>query len=536
MKNERRSTARGEGGRSVVVYPLLFAVLPVLSLYGANVDQIRVHSIIAPLIWAAGGAVCSWLLLVPIVRDRHKRGLLTLAAVASFWAYGACVDAIRSALAYDSLLSPWQMGAALTIGVGIVLIPLAWIMRSPMSFHRLTVFLHVAACLSLVVAALGAARGLVAEAGSEAGRESEVTVAVSSEEDPDIVYVILDAYGSNDVLNTFYDYDNTSFLEELESRGFYVAKNSHSNYNFTHLSVPSSFNAKYLDGVYTMLGGELSLKTLMRESFVLTFLRDRGYEIEIFNNGFVTTQTLAEVADIYHQPATRINHFEQRLLDMTPIRSIVNRINARKTQAHGLRALVHDVHRRQIMYHFNTLKNLEPGTRPRFVFAHILSPHWPFVFDAQGNPIYPDIRYNLAADYPDWEAPTMDEYVTGYRGQVQAVNGFMLETLDAIIARAPDTVIILQGDHGPRAQTTTGNVESFEQAAREELGILNAYRLPGVDMHAFLYDTITPVNTFRLVFNAYFGTDFERLPDEQHYYNESASTLKPASYVFTTAH
>ena len=47
---------------------------------------------------------------------------------------------------------------------------------------------------------------------------------------------------------------------------------------------------------------------------------------------------------------------------------------------------------------------------------------------------------------------------------------------------------------------------------QEKMRILNAYYLPGVDRSA-LYESITPVNTFRLIFNLYFGSDLDRLED-----------------------
>ena len=37
---------------------------------------------------------------------------------------------------------------------------------------------------------------------------------------PDIYYIILDAYGRQDVLMEMFNYDNTSFLRFLESKGF----------------------------------------------------------------------------------------------------------------------------------------------------------------------------------------------------------------------------------------------------------------------------------------------------------------------------
>ena len=47
------------------------------------------------------------------------------------------------------------------------------------------------------------------------------------------------------------------------------------------------------------------------------------------------------------------------------------------------------------------------------------------------------------------------------------------------------------------------------------MGILNAFYLPGISMDA-ISPTITPVNTFRLIFNLYFGTDFPLLPDKSY--------------------
>lgn len=47
--------------------------------------------------------------------------------------------------------------------------------------------------------------------------------------------------------------------------------------------------------------------------------------------------------------------------------------------------------------------------------------------------------------------------------------------------------------------------------------ILNAFYLPGVNTDV-LYPNISPVNTFRLVFNLYFNTDLQLLADESFVY------------------
>ncbi len=53
---------------------------------------------------------------------------------------------------------------------------------------------------------------------------------------PDIYYIILDSYGRADMLKSVYGFDNSSFMNGLEQRGFFVASRSQANYPKTVLS------------------------------------------------------------------------------------------------------------------------------------------------------------------------------------------------------------------------------------------------------------------------------------------------------------
>jgi len=64
---------------------------------------------------------------------------------------------------------------------------------------------------------------------------------------PDVYWVILDRYGSGNVIDKYFDYDNSPFLDELRSRGFYIAEHATANYVKTALSLDSSRNLEYLD-------------------------------------------------------------------------------------------------------------------------------------------------------------------------------------------------------------------------------------------------------------------------------------------------
>jgi hypothetical protein len=133
---------------------------------------------------------------------------------------------------------------------------------------------------------------------------------------------------------------------------------------------------------------------------------------------------------------------------------------------------------------------------PFFLYAHISSPHRPYMNDAQCNLLeaHADRRGNRH-----------------FLEQLQCVNRQLEEFLSPILASDPGAIIILSSDHGPRLSVRLGtplHALSGRQV-RESLGILNAFRLPARCQSALRPD-LTPVNTMRIVF-ACLGDDEPRL-------------------------
>jgi hypothetical protein len=153
-----------------------------------------------------------------------------------------------------------------------------------------------------------------------------------------------------------------------------------------------------------------------------------------------------------------------------------------------------DDKRQQVLYDLEMLPRLpQEESSPKFVFAHILLPHEPFVFDPQGEPV----------NYPE---PLDDEtYVAAYRDQVIFLNQRLLPILRSLIETSPTPpIIILQGDTGPGRVSHAGR-----------MAILSAYYLPDVD--ELLPPTLSPINNFRLIFNLYFGGQFDLLEDRSYF-------------------
>ena len=170
---------------------------------------------------------------------------------------------------------------------------------------------------------------------------------------------------------------------------------------------------------------------------------------------------------------------------------------------------------REDFYTLDQLPNLERDDQPKFVFAHIFAPHPPFVLGRHGEAIYPDRQYmyNDGSDFK--QVASLDEYINGYRDQLAFINTKLQTTIGLILSRSSEApIIIIQADHGPGSMLDLRNLEKSNMW--ERMTILNAYFLPG-GYTAQLYPGITPVNTFRIIFNHYFGGSFPLLEDKSYY-------------------
>ena len=311
---------------------------------------------------------------------------------------------------------------------------------------------------------------------------------------PDIYYIIPDSYTRDDVLMNFYDYDNSSFLSALEERGFYVARCSRSNYEHTHLSLGSSLNLDYIPEVFPREGVN-NLSTLVRANIVRASLEAIGYRTIAFDSAYPPTtwqgiwKYFSYSHDHFLEPMIYMGLTEYETMFLRTTAGLILLDVDRKLDL-GIRNFV-DVTpllRRydRIEYNLDNMMNVPEMDGQKFVFVHLSIPHDPYIFDASG-------------EFQTFQG----DYKTGYRGQVMYLNMRFLEFIDHALAESGgNVIIIIQGDHGAP--------ETLHRSRR--LPILNAYYLPKGGYQK-LYPSISPVNTFRVVFNTYFGTEFDLLPD-----------------------
>lgn len=358
-------------------------------------------------------------------------------------------------------------------------------------------------------------------------KENDITIELDTyikdkpETLPDIYYLILDGYGREDTLKEIYGFDNSEFLDFLEDREFYIADKSRTNYLQTALSLAASLNFEYIPNLRNQGSNSVNPKPIIehiRHSKIRSILEQHGYKFITFDSGYPFTEI--NDAFSYNSPFIEINDFEELFITHS-IAIILDNL-----EKNPFPFYTYNTHRSRVLYTFEQLKNIPQIPGPKFVFVHLLIPHPPFTFDRNGNPVTPDRAYEIHD--ANLFKGSKDEYMEGYIKQVKFTNHQIKIIIDNIlISTRPPPIIVIQGDHGPKMLMDWEAIE--DSCLKEASSILNAYYLPGLRPD-WLYPSITPVNTFRIILNHYFNSNLNLIEDKTYI----SETIRPDKFVDVT--
>ncbi|HEX2884006.1 MAG TPA: sulfatase-like hydrolase/transferase [Candidatus Limnocylindria bacterium] len=483
-------------------HPILAAAYPVIYLFAANAaEQVTLRPLWGPLLAAIGGAVAALVLLRLLLGDWRIAGLLTTVLVVGFFGYGHAWNLLAGALP-----NQWPFLAVWLVAVAVAMV-LA--LRARRVAAEATRALNLVAILALLLNAGGLIGSVGALASSDPlPADAAPGLELAPPDDaglPDVYYVILDRYAGSTALRETYDFDNEPFLTALEDRGFHVARHAHSNYIKTPFSLASSLNIDLLDVEALEAEAtdgkdrEPAHRLLRRHLLVPAALKELGYAYLHIGNWWTPSADNVDADRTFVYDGQ--DEFTTVLAQTTLLRAITEP-EAAPDDPWDWRVL-----REHTLYAIDTLAETADVEGPKFVFAHLLIPHDPYVFDADGS--FMDRTQVARQGQPE-----------SYRRHLSYANARMLEIVDRILERSPDAVIMLQGDEGPFPARYRQDEwgfdwrEATDAELEEKFGILYAMRVPGADLDAHgFHDALTPVNAFRIIFNARFGTDLELLPD-----------------------
>jgi len=449
------------------------------------------------------------LFLGKLLKDYHRAAALLLMLQVWFFSYAA----FRSLITFDIMsIKVYRHQYMMVFWLILLLMLVTLFIKIRLNYRRLAPILNIS-CSCLVIFSLTPLAFAYINNTTTKAQVKDIKPIYGTPtnrvqrtaELPDIYYIILDAYTGDKALKAYLNFDNSKYLNNLRKKGFYVANDSHSNYSWTTYSISSALNMQYLpmqpdkaNPAYFQFRDDLDTSKMIKDNKVLTYLKSLGYNyIDLSIWGRLASKMVG-----HHEYQQNLYYnfynsdFYIELIKMTFLG---------KPLAENY--LEGKIKRDNIIEKFKLLETIPDIKGPTFTYAHFLIPHHPYVFDQYGN------ETTLLSKFSQVNERKL------YLNQLMYANSRIEEIIGKILARpGPQPIIIIQGDHGAfeLGRNTDENIQM-------RMNILNAYYLPNGGSEK-LYSSITPVNTFRIIFNHYFGKKYPLLADKSYYQSSTPNS------------
>ncbi len=473
--------------------PLYFIINGYIRFYGSvPVGDAIVLLLIYLLATAFVYALC-WLYF----RDMIRSAVCTLVLMGYYLFFGAGLD-VWNYLFHGTLLNRYSVILSLS---GLVFFLLfRYLKRTRLPLQRVAVFLNVFLCLLLLIDGIRLGKILFSKSSSSHSRIMSAGFAnCDSCSKPDIYLVILDEYSGNKVLQEQFGYDNSPFTDSLMRAGFTVTPGSRSNYNYTPYSMASILGMDYLDlNMKTKNTGNLNRAYRdIRESVVPAWLRENGYQF--FNYSIFDFQDHpAGGHDGFIPYSTKLINAQTlwgRLEEVIAFEKLYGRLQTKRSR-HQQLYLTRENNELFISATLQALHDYD--TVPKFVYTHLMMPHYPYYYDSLGNPLPEDlIQKGKETDKED------------YISYLKYCNGRILTLVHELqTTSATPPAIILLGDHGFRHYDPPAEEYAYFQN-------LQAIFIPESKLN--VYPGMSNVNLFRQLFNQQFKQRLPLLKDSTVY-------------------
>ncbi|PIY80619.1 MAG: hypothetical protein COY80_02000 [Candidatus Pacebacteria bacterium CG_4_10_14_0_8_um_filter_42_14] len=507
-----------------LIPPFILSVIPTISEYNHNIKYLTIDRTFLPFELSLLFGMAVVFLFSIILRNRQKTSILSSISIFLFFSYGYFYLILGDSIIVNFL--PFSLNIFLFAICLFLFIGVWYLLRTKkIDLIKIQTLLIVFSGSILLINLMQIipfeiTRSISAHRLKSYLSENTVNPHISNLNDndkPDIYYFIFDRYARQDVLDEYLGFDNSEFVSELDSEGFYVASRSAANYPHTFLSLSSSLNMTYLDGVEESLGVDNLAETpvydqLIQKNEVEKVLQKAGYRYVVAGDFWDPTRTAPDSEELINLFST-FDEFHLYIYERTALNSFLGMISDKQIYT-GVERLERIA--KNLYYRLDGITSQSNNSTPDFVFAHFLLPHEPVVFAPDCQPMsFEDIR-SLSPE-------------EGYLVQLQCANKIMIEIAHQTkeTSKRP-VVIIFQSDEGPFKPTKYFNVDgelipNDDEARHIHSSILNAiYLSPRPSDESVDYaklgftDDMTPVNTFRIIFNYYFDASLPLLENKTY--------------------
>ena len=513
----------------IAFYPFLTAVYPILFLLSVNISEVSPETGFRSALILLIFSLAAFLVALGITRNIQRSALTSFIVMLIFFLlffvlYAPVYHSLREVQVFGETLGRHRylmLATLFLLGATELIVILLSRKLTPKLLHSVTQVLNLFTLILVLIPMITIISYTVKKQQVLTRTQAnlpplEQSLKVDESNAPDIYYLIFDMHTSDKVMFELMNYDDSDFTAALEERGFFVAPCSRSNYASTQFSLTSSLNMNYIQEL-TASYETPALYPLMQYSMVRRILEDAGYKTYAFETGYSFTEL--KDADRYFSPLAGVMDL-LTYPGLTPFESLIMQVSGGKIlyetrdQLSQKMQFIIDApyveYRDRILFTLDTIPALAEEPGPKFVFAHILAPHDPFVFDENGNTAWRKTPFTLDQD-PEY---SWDSYQVAYIKEIQYLHKRIIEIVDELQANSHvKPIIIIQGDHGiPRTGIDGAHYQIYNAIYMGEAKAEN------------LYDEISPVNNFRVILNNAFGANFDLLPDEAYIIDQKAGT------------
>jgi hypothetical protein len=497
-----------------------------IAIWNSNVGQIATKIIYIPLIATLGFVLLVAIFWFVVLKTSIKATLLAMLTLALCFSFGHVLDLLVKHTPFGMSIGFLKLLVLYIILFSSLIVIILKLKRFPKNtVYFLNIFVTAYVLINLFPIIV-----YQVKIAQDKAPATETALFTDNNDQPDIYYIVLDAYARQDVLEDIIGYDNSKFLTSLKDRGFYLPDCALSNYDITEATIGSVLNYDYLQNL-GVSESEIGMDNannakLIWNNKVWEYFKQKGYH-------FVTTKGFSSFNDIVNSDlylnyaidqGDKNDISQQRFINLylnTTIFRVATEIilNNPEKFKHLPNWMIYSFNEstelnyllywyNQNNYVFSSLEKIPDLDGNFFIYAHINSPHPPYVYREDGSINYP--------------AETTDEKIA-YANTITHLNKKILEIVDHLIKNSnPKPLIILQADHSIHMLTS----------GLDKHKILSAYYLPG-NLITPPYETITPVNNFRLIFKNYFNPTIELLPDMIYVKHLNDYQFIPASCEIT---
>lgn len=469
-----------------VIAVILSSIFPAIFLYCNNSDEAAFSEILPVIFIFSLIGICLFIVCFLFFRKPYKASLIALLFSILLLNYALIETGVKLILPNAKYWHIVPVSITLLLHIAYFIYRYLSDDNAQMITHVLCLVFSVLIVINVATSIPGMLNRIQAEKKLNDETDLPITTNVSDQTNPNFYWIVFDEYSGFRQMEEYYRYENVILKDYLADNQFSVSFTTRNESIMTSTVLTNISNLNYVVDNYTT---ESDKEVLRKQGDLFKILREHGYSTRALEVGsFFGMPTPLEKTAASDKAVTASG---ENLGDISIEQTIIYPFyNPNATDAiSGIMEIVN---------YMSSSEGLEPSNTFTIVYLNI--PHEPFLVNEHGQPTKSDAWNN-------WDD---DRY---YLGQYKYATTLMIQMIENILENDPDSIIVLQSDHGARASTDDSFMVKFPLEVMSNP--LNAvyYRGEKLDIEG-----LSSVNTMRLVISTLLSEPYEMLPVPEDVY------------------